>query len=114
MVTMNPESTVKDPAAPSHPNKSDLITRLKKIEGQIRGIQRMVEDDSYCVDVLNQISAVVSAIERVGLRVLEDHIRGCVADALSGDAGEEKITELTQVLKSFLQVGHSAVATPPS
>lgn len=70
----------------------------------------MVSDDAYCVDILTQLSAVISAAEKVGLKVLEEHIRGCVADAISSDGGEEKITELTTVLEKFLKGGRSAVA----
>ncbi len=107
------------PEAANPPNqkegRAELLARLRRIEGQVRGIQRMLEDDAYCVDVLNQISAVISASEKVGLKVLETHVRGCVADALSSGKpadGEEKINELTRVLETFLQVGHSAVAGP--
>lgn len=89
---------------------SDLLTRLKRIEGQVRGIQRMVADDVYCVDILTQLSAVISAAEKVGLKVLEEHIRGCVAEAITSDGGEDKITELTSVLEKFLKGGRSAVA----
>lgn len=102
----------------SHPNghgsylasQDDLLRRLRRIEGQIRGVQRMVEDDAYCVDVLTQISAVVSACEKVGLKVLESHIRGCVADAIASDDGDSKITELTEALERFLKVGKSPVS----
>jgi len=108
-MTSDPLATVRTPDG-----RTELLSRLKRIEGQVRGIQRMLEDDAYCVDVLNQISAVISASEKVGLKVLETHVRGCVAEALSsGDSvdGEEKINELTSVLKTFLQLGHSAVAS---
>ncbi len=92
------------------PHSSDLHTRLKKIEGQVRGIQRMIDEDAYCPDVLTQLSAVIAACEKVGLIVLEDHIRGCVADAMSSEDGGEKIGELIEVLQRFLQVGHSPVS----
>lgn len=85
--------------------KDDLLTRLRKIEGQVRGIQRMIDQDKYCVDVLVQISAVRSALDRVGLMLLEHHTRGCVARAVrSGDdGGESAIAELTDVMKRFLK-----------
>lgn len=103
------------PTAPGHrssygAHSADLQARLRRIEGQVRGIQRMVGDGVYCVDVLTQLSAVIAACEKVGLRVLEDHIRGCVAEAIASDEGEAKIDELTRVLEKFLQVGHSAVS----
>lgn len=91
-------------------HSSDLHNRLKKIEGQVRGIQRMIDEDAYCPDVLTQLSAVIAACEKVGLIVLEDHIRGCVSDAMSSEDGREKIGELIEVLQRFLQVGHSPVS----
>ncbi len=70
-------------------DKDDYARRLKRIEGQVRGLQRMVEDDTYCIDVLTQISAVGSALESVALGLLDQHIRHCVADAArQGDQGE--------------------------
>lgn len=62
-------------------DKDDYARRLKRIEGQVRGLQRMVDDDTYCIDVLTQISAVSSALESVALGLLDQHIRHCVADA---------------------------------
>ncbi len=97
-----------------HEHRNELLARLRRIEGQVRGIQRMVEADTYCVDVLTQLSAVIAACEKVGLRVLEDHIRGCVADAIRSpglpEDGEAKIAELTRVLERFLQTGRSPVS----
>ena len=86
-------------------SKDDLLTRLRRIEGQVRGIARMVEADEYCVDILTQIQAVDAALERVGLRLMADHIRGCVADAIaSGEKqGEEKIAELVTVVERFVK-----------
>lgn len=99
---------------PDERNRPDLIARLRKIEGQVRGLQRMVDEDAYCIDILDQVSAVISATEKVAMKVLEEHIRGCVADAMHSDDAadaEAKLGELTQALKRFLQVGHSAVAS---
>ena len=79
----------------------DLIKRLKKIEGQIRGIQSMIEDHKYCVDILIQIAAARSALNKVGMIVLEEHIRGCVAEALETSAKDKKITELVDVVLKF-------------
>ena len=67
--------------------KDALIKRLHRIEGQVRGIEKMVEDERYCIDILTQIAAVSTALESVSVKLLEDHVRHCVADALSaGDA----------------------------
>ena len=64
-------------------DKAALVKRLHRIEGQVRGIERMVEDDRYCIDVLTQISAVSTALESLALRILDDHVRHCVAGALT-------------------------------
>ena len=79
----------------------DVLVRLSRIEGQVRGITRMVEEGEYCVDILNQISAVRSALASVGQILLEGHIRGCVADAIKDDGGEESIEELLQIIKKY-------------
>lgn len=102
--------TTKHQTGSYEDDRSDLLARLRKIEGQVRGIQKMIEQDTYCVDVLNQLSAVISASEKVALMVLEDHMRGCVADAVKAKDGAAKIEELTSVLHKFLQVGRSAVS----
>ena len=73
------------------PEKDALIKRLHRIEGQVRGIERMVEDERYCIDILTQIAAVSTALESVSLRLLEDHVRHCVADALA--AGDAEVAE---------------------
>jgi DNA-binding FrmR family transcriptional regulator len=84
-------------------DKDQLLNRLKRIEGQVRGIARMVEEDTYCVDVLTQLSAVISALEKVGLHLLADHIRGCVTDAVSSGNGDESVKELVGVVERFLK-----------
>lgn len=85
-------------------DREEILSRLRKIEGQIRGIQRMVSDDAYCVDVLTQVSAVVSGMEKVGLRLLREHMQGCVSDAIrSKGSGEDKIDEVVKVVERFLQ-----------
>lgn len=81
--------------------KEKTITRLKRIEGQVRGIQKMVEDDRYCVDILVQISAIQSALKNVGFAVTERHINHCVSDAIKQGDGEDTIEELMSVLKQF-------------
>jgi len=87
-------------------DKDALIKRLHRIEGQVRGIERMVEDDRYCIDILTQIGAVKTALEQVGSKLLEDHVTHCVAGALaSGDEGaaNEKTTELLSAVQRFVK-----------
>lgn len=84
-------------------DKEALLRRLRRIEGQVRGIERMVEEDKYCVDILDQISAVRAALDKVGLHLMSDHIRGCVADAVSTDRGPATVEELVGVVEKFLK-----------
>jgi DNA-binding FrmR family transcriptional regulator len=85
-------------------NKAQLATRLHRIEGQVRGIERMVEDDRYCIDILTQIAAVSTALESVALEILDDHVTHCVAGALASgepDEVDEKTTELLDAVRRF-------------
>jgi len=85
-------------------NKPALVKRLHRIEGQVRGIEKMVEEDRYCIDILTQIGAVSTAIESLALEILDDHVKHCVAGALaSGDAAdaEQKIEELLAAVRRF-------------
>jgi CsoR family transcriptional regulator, copper-sensing transcriptional repressor len=85
-------------------DKDSLRRRLHRIEGQVRGIERMVEDDRYCIDVLTQVGAVKTALESVALELLHDHVTHCVADALaSGDeaTASEKSHELLAAVQRF-------------
>ncbi|MHB0886233.1 MAG: metal-sensitive transcriptional regulator [Bacillota bacterium] len=82
-------------------DKVDLQERLKKIEGQVRGIQKMIDEDRYCVDILVQITAVRAALNKVGLQLLEGHTRGCVTAAIRGGRGDEAVDELVEVLSRF-------------
>jgi len=84
-------------------HKSDLLQRLRKIEGQVRGVQSMIEQDRYCVEVLTQLAAVRAALNRVSMGIIESHTRGCVADAVRDDKSEEKIAELVEVLLRYLK-----------
>ena len=88
-------------------DKEALVRRLHRIEGQVRGIERMVEDDRYCIDVLTQIAAVNTALESLAFRILDDHVNHCVAGALaSGDEAEaaEKSRELLDAVHRFSRV----------
>ncbi len=85
-------------------DKQALTKRLHRIEGQVRGIERMVEDDRYCIDILTQIGAVNTALESLAFKVLDDHVNHCVADALSsGDpaAAASKSQELLDAVQRF-------------
>ena len=85
-------------------DKAALTKRLHRIEGQVRGIERMVEDDRYCIDILTQISAVNTALESLAFKLLDDHVNHCVADALaSGDAkaAAQKSEELLAAVQRF-------------
>jgi CsoR family transcriptional regulator, copper-sensing transcriptional repressor len=84
-----------------------IHNRLRRIEGQVRGLQRMVDEDAYCVDVLTQVAAVQTALEQVAVQVLDAHVRGCVADAVgSGDeaAADERLDELMAAVRRFAKV----------
>lgn len=83
------------------PNKKQLLNRLKRVEGQVRGIHQMVENDRYCVDILHQISAIQSAMNKVSLALLEDHTHHCVVKAIKGQNGEAAIKELMDVMKTM-------------
>jgi DNA-binding FrmR family transcriptional regulator len=85
-------------------DKEALVRRLHRIEGQVRGVERMVEDDRYCIDILTQIAALSTALEAVAVKILDDHVRHCVARALaSGDEHEagEKVNELLEAVQRF-------------
>ena len=87
-------------------DKDALVRRLHRIEGQVRGIERMVEDDRYCIDVLTQIAAVKTALESVAMNILDDHVNHCVADAMASgepDAAAEKSRELLEAVQRFVK-----------
>ena len=86
------------------PHKEQLLKRLARIEGQVRGLSRMIDEDRYCIDVLTQLSAVETALEAVAVKVLEEHVQHCVAGALaSGDEQQarEKSRELLEAVQRF-------------
>lgn len=86
-------------------NKDDLLVRLRRIEGQVRGLHQMVEDDRYCIDVLTQVSAATKALQRVAVGMLDDHLRHCVAAAVSkgGAEADRKLTEATAAVERLLK-----------
>ena len=86
-------------------NKADLLRRLRRIEGQVRGIAQMVEDDRYCIDVLTQIAAATKGLQSVAVGTLDDHMRHCVVDAAraGGAEADEKITEAMAAVERLLK-----------
>lgn len=86
-------------------HKDDYQARLRKIEGQVRGLQRMIDDDTYCIDVLTQIASVSKALQGVGLGLLDEHVRHCVLHAAANDAdgGDAKITEAISAVERLLR-----------
>ncbi len=84
-------------------SKEDLIRRLKKIEGQVKGLQRMIDNDKYCVDVLIQVSAVRAAVHKVGTIVFENHSKRCLLDAVENNNKDNAIEELIGVLTKFVK-----------
>ena len=86
-------------------DKDALQKRLRRIEGQVRGLQRMVDDDTYCIDVLTQISAATKALEAVALSLLEAHLHHCVNDAIvaGGPGASDKITEAAEAVRRLVR-----------
>lgn len=86
-------------------SKDDYRARLRRIEGQIRGLERMIDDDTYCVDIITQISSVTKALQGVGMGLVDEHIRHCVRDAVeeSDEAGDAKINEATAAIARLLR-----------
>lgn len=86
-------------------NKDDLLRRLRRIEGQVRGIAQMVEDDRYCIDVLTQIAAATKGLQSVAVGMFDDHLRHCVAEAVTtgGKEAETKLTEATAAVERLLR-----------
>jgi len=84
-------------------DKLSLLTRMKKIEGQAKGIQQMLEEDRYCIDIVQQLTALSAAADEVSLLVLESHIEGCVADAIRGQHGEGHIKELIGTIRKAMK-----------
>lgn len=85
----------------SEKTKNDLVIRLNRVEGQVRGIKKMLEEEKYCVDILTQIVAARGALKKVGLKVLQEHVNGCVRSSLN-DEDEELIEELINVINRFI------------
>jgi DNA-binding FrmR family transcriptional regulator len=86
------------------PNKEDYLQRLRRIEGQVRGLQKMVEDDKYCIDILTQVSAATRALHSVALGLLEDHLAHCVTQAAEGgDVAAAKVREASDAIARLVR-----------
>jgi CsoR family transcriptional regulator, copper-sensing transcriptional repressor len=83
-------------------HKDDVLARLRRVGGQVRGIERMVTEDQYCIDILTQIAAANSALKKVAVGLLDDHIRHCVREAAAGD-GDEMVREATAAVDRLLK-----------
>jgi len=84
-------------------DKPALLIRMKKIEGQAKGVQRMLEEDRYCIDIVQQLTALSAAIDEVSLLILESHIEGCVANAIREEHGEGHIKELMDTIRKSIK-----------
>jgi CsoR family transcriptional regulator, copper-sensing transcriptional repressor len=82
-------------------NKTELLGRLRRIEGQVRGLQRMVENDEYCIDILTQVSAASNALKKVALGLLDDHIRHCVANHT--ESGKDMVREASAAIERLVR-----------
>ena len=87
------------------PNKEDYLKRLRRIEGQIRGLQKMVDEDKYCIDILTQVSAATRALQSVALGLMEDHLGHCVAAAAAegGPVADQKIREASEAIARLVR-----------
>jgi DNA-binding FrmR family transcriptional regulator len=89
------------------PDKEQYLRRLRRIEGQVRGLQKMVDEDKYCIDILTQVSAVTKALQAVALGLLEDHLGHCVAHAVAegGDVADQKVREASEAIARLVRSG---------
>ena len=88
---------------PSYPKHNELLPRLRRIEGQVRGISRMVEGRRYCIDIIQQLTAARKALDQVSLQIMNGHINSCVSEAIRKREGEGKINELMQTINRFVK-----------
>jgi CsoR family transcriptional regulator, copper-sensing transcriptional repressor len=86
-------------------DKNDYLTRLRRIEGQIRGLQRMVDEDEYCIDILTQVATAAKALQSVSLGLLDDHLKHCVAEAIAegGDTADAKVREASDAIARLVR-----------
>ena len=85
-------------------DKDDVLKRLRRIEGQARGLQRMVEEEQYCIDILTQVAAMTKALQAVALNLLDDHLAHCVRDAVTaGEGADQKLTEASAAIARLVR-----------
>ena len=87
----------------TNPSHEDNLVALRRIEGQVRGVQRMIEERKYCIDILNQIYAVKGALSRVEEKILEKHFRNCVTEAVTGSSEKEKQQKMDEIFRLIHQ-----------
>jgi DNA-binding FrmR family transcriptional regulator len=106
LTQVDPADVVPAPRPGYHDRKGEHLTRLRKVEGQVRGIARMVDEDRYCIDVLTQVSAATRALQQVALGLLDDHLRHCLVEAARrGPAhSRAKLDELALALERALRL----------
>ena len=95
--------TLREYPMPAYPKHNGLLPRLRRIEGQVRGIGRMVQEDRYCIDVIQQLTAARRALDQVSLQVMGGHINTCVSDAIRKRKGHRKVNELMQTIHRFVK-----------
>ncbi len=100
---MNGEVAVTEGVVPRHVQGDAVVDRLRRIEGQVAGIRRMYEGGRYCIDVLDQLSAARAGLEAAALLILEDHVNGCVRDAIDGGQGQAKADELLAAVRRYVR-----------
>ena len=101
-----PRKTSTPTSPPGYADDKELVLkRLRRVEGQVRGLQRMVEDDRYCIDILGQVSAATSALESVALLLLDEHLAHCVSDAVKvgGDEAADKLAEASAAIARLVR-----------
>src|SRR4051812_14192638 len=110
LAVMPSDQRTDDAATPAHvhgyiPRKNESLPRLRRIEGQARGLQRMVEDEKYCIDILTQVSAMTKALQSVALGLLDEHLSHCVAGAAAagGREADEKIREASEAIARLVR-----------
>ena len=84
-------------------DKESILARVKKMQGQARGIEQMIDNDRYCIDIVQQLTALSSAADEVSMLILESHIEGCVTDAIRGEQGEAHIQELMKTIRKAVK-----------
>lgn len=101
---MSPKSAASKPAPAYRADKEALLKRLRRIEGQVRGVERMVEEERYCIDVVTQITAIEAALDKVALGLLDEHARSCVVGAEAAQQ-DERTTELMGAVRRLMRHG---------